>query len=62
MLTVKPSDFRPAYKNQVDFDHPHKNEVKVNAHSKTMSFSARTQRPNQFWFPRLKSSQFGSIN
>ena len=25
MLTLKSSDGRPAYKNQVKFDHPHKN-------------------------------------
>ena len=24
MLTLRPSDFWPAYKNQVNFDHPHK--------------------------------------
>ena len=25
MLTVKPSEFRPGYKNHTDFNHPHKN-------------------------------------
>ena len=27
MLTLKPSDLRPAYKNQGNFDHPHISQV-----------------------------------
>ena len=27
MLALKTSDIRPVYKNQVDFDHPHKNQI-----------------------------------
>ena len=32
MLTLEPSDFQPAYKNQANFDHPHKNQVNSSPH------------------------------
>ena len=33
ILTLKPSDFRPAYQNQVNFDYPHKNQVDFDPHA-----------------------------
>ena len=50
MLTL-PSDFRPAHKNKVDFDHPHENYVNRSP-SQNKSFSARTQKPSPFRSPR----------
>ena len=38
MITLKPSDFWPAYKNEVSFDHPH---------SKSQSIS--TLKTSNFW-------------
>ena len=57
MLTLKPSDFRPAYKNQVNFDHPHKNQVN-RSHTNYNQFSARTQEPSQFGPPHKKQVKF----
>ena len=50
MLELKQSDFRPAYKNQLNFDHQHKTES-IDPHKKSKSFSARTQKPTPFWPP-----------
>ena len=41
MLTPKPSDLRPAFKNQVNFDHPHKNQV-YRLHKKQVNFGPHT--------------------
>ena len=43
MLTLKSSDIRPAYKKQVNFDHPHKT-MSTYLHIKNKSFSARTKK------------------
>ena len=48
MLALKPSDFGPAYKNQVNFDRPHN---KINF--------IPTLKSSQIRSPTLKSSQFG---
>ena len=48
MLTLKTSDFRPAFKNQVNFDHPHDQ----------ISFIP-ILKSSQIRSPTLKSSQFG---
>ena len=47
MLTLKPRDVRPAYKNPVTFDHQAKTKS-IEPHSKNKSFSARTQKRSQF--------------
>ena len=57
MLELKQSDFRPAYKNQVNFDHQHKTES-IDPHKKSKSFSARTQKPTPFWPPHKKQVNF----
>ena len=43
MLTLKPSYeyLRPAFKNQVNFDHPHKNQV-YRLHKKQVNFGPHT--------------------
>ena len=61
MLTQKSNDFRPAYKNQVNFDHPHnsqanrsphKNEVISGPHTKTKSILTPAQKTSQFRPPQ----------
>ena len=44
MLTLKPSDWRPASKNRVNFDHhrPSKNQVNRSSHSKQVNFGPHT--------------------
>ena len=32
MPTLKPSDLRPAYKNQANLDHPQKNQANLSPH------------------------------
>ena len=53
MFTPKPSDFRPAFKNHVNFDHPHKtksidphtkNKPLSSAHKKQVNFDLYTKR------------------
>ena len=39
MLRLEPSDFRPAHENQADFDHPRKNQVNFDPHTKINSIS-----------------------
>ena len=53
MLTLKPSDFRPAYKDHVHFGHPHKNQVNLSLHYKQGIFGPHTKRI-QFWSPQKK--------
>ena len=51
MLTLKPSDFQPAYENQVNFDHPYKTNS-IDPQDKNSIFSGPTQKPSQFRSPR----------
>ena len=46
-----------AHKKQVLFDHPYDNQV---THAKNKSFSARTQKPNQFRPPHNNRVNFGT--
>ena len=55
---MSPDDHRPHTKNQVIFDHPHKNQV--NPRTQNKSFSDHTQKPSQFRPPARRSSQFRS--
>ena len=57
MLTLKPSDFRPANKNQVNFDHPHKTtstdphtkkQVMFGPHTKNKLTSIHKLAPSNF--------------
>ena len=57
MLPPKPNDCRPAYKNQANFDHDHKNKS-FDLHTKNKSFSARARKPRQFWPPLKKQGIF----
>ena len=57
MLTLKSSGFRPAYKHQVNFNHPHVN-CQIDPHAKNKSFSARTQNRSRFWLPHKKQVKF----
>ena len=67
MLTLKLSNFRPAYQNQIDFDHPHKNQANQSLHLKQMIVGPRTKNnsiltirtePSQS-IPTLKTNEFG---
>ena len=42
MLSKKPSDLRPASKNQVDSDYPHKNQV-IDHHTEQVNFGPHSQ-------------------
>ena len=55
--TLKSSKFHPPQWNQVHFDHPRKNEVKFDAHTKTKWFSSSIQKPNQLRPPTQKRSR-----
>ena len=44
MLTLKPSDFRPAYKNEVSFDLAHKNQVSRSPHWKQIIFDPHKKK------------------
>ena len=64
MITLKLSDFRPAYKHQVNFYHlhknqvnrsPQKNQVNFDPYIKTKYFSAFTQNEVNF-DPRTNST------
>ena len=59
MLTLKPSAFRPACKNQVNFDHTQKPGQSISKLQKK-SFSARTRKA-VIAILALKPSQFRSI-
>ena len=41
--------FNPPQQNQLNFVHPHKNEVKFDAHTKTKLCSASIQKPSHFY-------------
>ena len=49
MIILKTSDFRTAVKNQVNFDHPHNQQIDF----------IPTLKSSQVWSPTLKSSRFG---
>ena len=55
--TLETSHFRPSYENQVNFHHPQKKQVNQSPHW-NKSFSARTQKPSQFWPPNKKHVNF----
>ena len=57
VLTFIPSDFRPAYKNQVLFDNRTKNKS-IDPHGKNKSLSGRTQKRNIFLTPHKKQMNF----
>ena len=46
MLTLKPNDIRPAYENQGDFDHPHKNKFNRSLQPKNVFRSAHENQVN----------------
>ena len=48
MLTLKTSDFRPAYQDQVNYDHPHNNQINVVPTLRSSQFVPPTQ--NQAYF------------
>ena len=61
MLTLQPSDFWPAYKNQVTCNHPHKNQVnrsRVHVYNNSFPTRTKTSTPN----PALKPSQCQSTH
>ena len=45
------------HRNQVNFDHPRKNEVKFDAYTTTKWFLARIQKPSHLQPPTQKPSQ-----
>ena len=42
MLTVKPSDLRPASQNRVNLEHPHQNQANQSPHQKKLNFRPHT--------------------
>ena len=67
MLTLQPNDFRPAYWNQVSFDHPHKKlsqstptlkQVIFGEHTKTKSISIPELKTASISIHILKPSNF----
>ena len=58
MLTLKPSDFRPAYKHQLNFDKPHKT-TSIDPQTENKAFSARTQKPSQIPSNKINHVMFG---
>ena len=61
MLTLKPSDFRPAFKNQAHFDHSHTSQVNRPPHKKQFIFVPH-EKTKSIAIPALKPSQFRSIH
>ena len=56
MRTLIPSDFRPAYKNKSISTNT--NTKSIDPHTKNKSFSARKQKPSQFWPPHKNQVNF----
>ena len=48
ILTLKPIDFWPACKNQINFDHPQKNEGNQFAHQNQVIFGPHTKNQLSF--------------
>ena len=67
VLTLTTSDFRPAFKNQVNFDRPHNNQInfiprlkssKIWSTRKSSQFARPTQKKQTVFMLVLKTSDF----
>ena len=57
MLTLKKSDYRPAFKNQVNFD-PHKNQINFIPRLKSSQIRSRTSKSSQLYHPHKHQVNF----
>ena len=61
MLRLKASDFRPCFKNQVNFDHPHNNQISFIPTLKSSQIRSPALKSSQNGPPTRKTSQFSCL-
>ena len=57
MLSPETSDFRPAFKNQLNFDYPHNEQIIFMFIMKSSKIRPPTLKSRQFELPTQKTSQ-----